>query len=236
MAYTLYAPPQITVRTADLNDIELMLGLPKLARFIPDAVLANPAVIANRRDTTPAGSPTFVRLRLEFDADEIADIDELERNVSIWAQRCRIMGVRGQRLAVVSEAQDLGDTVMFEVLIGTVVFYNERRVTVGVSLSDDELRADLSNMFDYVPVEPSVDRIDADGNRVQVLPVPVATTVDPSQNLPQVSLDQVVLSLIRLGTESAPLLVNKDAVDVQMLRDHLDNLQLELAAVRAQLN
>lgn len=235
MAYTLYAPQNIQVRTSDLADIELMLGLPKLARFVPDAVLSNPAVIANRRDITPAGSPVFTRLRLEFDADEIADIDELERNVTIWAQRCRIMGVRGQRLAVVSSPDDQGDCIVFDVLIGTVVFYNERRVTVGVSITDDELLADIGNMFDYVPVEPSVDRIDADGNRVQVLPVPVVTTVDPSQNLPQVSLDQVVLSLIRLGTESAPLLANKNAVDVQTLRDHLDNLLLELTAVRTQL-
>lgn len=238
MAYTLYAPQNVTVRTGDLDDVPLLLALPKLARFVPAAVLSNPVVIANRRDVTPTDSPVFIRLRLEFDADDVSDIDELESNVTTWAQRCRINGVRGQRLAVVSEPEDDGDVIAFTVLIGTVVFYNERRVTVGVSLTDDELRQDLSNLFAFVPVEPTVERIDEDGSVVQILPVPspfAAFSIDPAQNMPGVSLEQVVLSLIRLGTEAAPLLVSRDQFDEQELRDRLDNLQLELAAVRAQL-
>lgn len=238
MEYTIYAPQNVVIRTGDLDDIPLLLALPKLGRFVPSAVLSNPLVVANRRDVTPNDSPVFVRLRLEFDADEVSDIDELESNVTTWAQRCRIGGVRGQRLAVVSQPEDDGDTIAFTVLIGTVVFYNERRVTVGVSLTDDELRQDLSNLFAFVPVEPTVERIDEDGSVVQILPVPspfAAFSIDPAQNMPGVSLEQVVLSLIRLGTEAAPLLVSRDQFDEQELRDRVDNLQLELAAVRAQL-
>lgn len=239
MEYTLYAPQNITVRTGDLADVALLLALPKLARFVPAAVLSNPSVIANRRDTTPADSPSFITLRLEFDAYEVDDIDELERNVTTWAQRCRINGVRGQRLAVVSQADESDDDIIaFTVLIGTVVFYNDRRVTVGVSLTDDELRQDLGNLFAFVPVEPSVERTDEDGTIVQVLPVPspfAAFSIDPSQNLPVVSLEQVVLALLRIGTEAAPLLVDRSQFDQDELRDRVDNLLLELSSVRAQL-
>ena len=238
MAYTLYAPPNITIRTDDLDDLAMLLVLPKLARFVPDNVLANPAVTANRSDTAQPGSPVFTTLRLSFDTDYIDDLDELERNVTTRAQRCRSLGVRGQRLAVVSEPQDDGDTIVFTVLIGTVVFYNERRVTVDVSTTDDELRQDLSNLFPFVPVEPTVERIEADGTIVQVLPVPnpvAAFSIDPALNMPDVSLEQVVLSLIRLGTEAAPLLVNRDQFDAAELRDRVDNLLLELSNVRTQL-
>lgn len=238
MAYTLYAPQNITVRTADLCDVPMLLALPKLARFVPEAVLTNPALVVNRVASTELDAPVFTTLRLEFDSNEVADVDELEQNVATWAQRCRILGVRGQRLAVVSEPEDNGDTVVFTVLIGTVVFYNERRVTVGVSVTDDELRADIGNLFAYVPVEPTVERIEADGSIVQVLPIPTpvaAFTIDPSRNMPGVSLDHVTLALIRLGTEAASLLVSRDQFDTVELRNRLDNLQLKLSSVRAQL-
>ena len=238
MAYTLYAPQNITARTADLDDIKMLLALPKLARFVPAAVLSNPAVIANRSNVTTSDSPVFITLRLEFDSDEVNDVDELESNVTTWAQRCRIGGVRGQRLAVVSEPEDDGDTVAFTVLIGTVVFYNDRRATVGVSVTDEELRADVANLFPFVPVEPSVERTNKDGSVDQILPIPAqfsGFSIDPAQNLPVVSLEQVVLSLIRLGTEAAPMLVSRDQFTQDELRDRIDNLQLELASVRAQL-
>ena len=177
-------------------------------------------------------------IRLYFDADEVNDVDELESNVTTWAQRCRIGGVRGQRLAVVSEPEDDGDTIAFTVLIGTVVFYNERRATMGVSISDDELRTDLANLFPFVSVEPSVERTNEDGTIVKILPLPpqfAAFAIDPAQNLPVVSLEQVVLTLIRLGTEAAPMLLSRDQFSEEELRDRIDNLQLELASVRAQL-
>lgn len=239
MAYTLYAPQNITARTEDIEDIEMLLTLPKLARFVPAAVLSNPDVIANRSDTTQADSPTFIMLHLEFDATQVSDVDELESNVTTWAQRCRIGGVRGQRLAVVSEPEENGDTIFFTVLIGTVVFYNERRATVGVSITDDELRQDLSNLSAFVPVEPSVKRAGKYDSVVQILPAPTpfaAFSIDPAQSLPVVSLEQVVLSLIRLGTEAAPMLVSNAEFSKDELKDRIDNLQLELAAVRANLN
>ena len=34
MEYTLYAPQNITARTSDLDDIKMLLALPKLARFV----------------------------------------------------------------------------------------------------------------------------------------------------------------------------------------------------------
>lgn len=243
MEYTLYAP-QNTIRTNDLDDIKMMLALPKLARFIPSSVLTNPSVIANRRDSIaadPAASPVFTTLRLEFDADEVDDFEELADNVATWAKRCRLAGVSGPRLAVVSEMEDNGNTLVFTVQIGTVVFYNDRRVTVDVSTSDDELRRDLENLFPYVPVRPEVSRVDEKtGELTQVYPHVVAPlfsfgSSDPAQSLPVASLDSVLLSLIRLGAEAAPLLVNRDQMDVQVLRDYVDNLQNELASVRTQL-
>ena len=240
MAYTLYAPQNITVRTSDLDDVPMLLALPKLARFVPEAVLTNSDLVVNRAASIPLDAPVFTTLRLEFDSNEVADVDELEQNVTTWAQRCRILGVRGQRLAIVSEPEDNGDTVVFTVLIGTVVFYNERRVTVGVSVTDDELRADISNLFAYVPVEPTVERINTDGSTVQVLPIPKPTpvaafTIDPSRDMPGASLDHVTLALIRLGTEAASLLVSREQLDTLELRNRVDNLQLQLSSVRAQL-
>ena len=241
MAYTLYAPQNITVRTADLDDIPMLLALPKLARFVPQAVLTNPNVIVNRSDITQLDSPTFTTLRFEFDSNEVSDMDQLEQNLTTWAQRCRILGVRGQRLAVVSESIDDSQTIVFTVLIGTVVFYNDRRVTVGVSVTDDELLADISNLFAHVPVEPTVKRIEADGSIVQVLPMPTPTpvavfTIDPSRNMPVVSLDHVALSLIRLGTDAATLLVSRATFDNLELRTRIDELQLQLSSIRAQLD
>ena len=239
MAYTLYAPQNITVRTTDLNDIPMLLALPKLARFVPEAVLTNPNVIANRSDITRLDSPTFTTLRFEFDSNEVSDMDQLEENLITWAQRCRILGVRGQRLAVVSEPEYNCETVVFTVLIGTVVFYNERRATVGVSVTDDELRADISNLFAHVPVEPTAARIDVDGSIVQILPIPTpvsAFTIDPSRNMPGVSLDHVALSLIRLGTDAAALLVSREQFDNLELRNRIDDLQLQLSSIRAQLD
>ena len=238
MAYTLYAPQNVVIRTNDLDDLNILLQLPKLARFSPGQVLATPGLNVKRRDSAQSDSPVFTQLVLEFDSDDVDDIDALEENVTTWAQRCRLPGVRGQRLAVVGEADDDGNTITITVLIGSVVFYNDRLVTVDVSLTDDELRADLENLTPYVPTEPTVSRVLADGSSEQVQPIPApvaAFSIDPAQNLPVVSLEQVVLSLIRIGTEAAPLLVARDQFDAQALRDRLDNLQLELAAVRANL-
>lgn len=246
MAYTLYAPNKIVIKTAELADQFQLLALPQLARFIPANILANPDVQTNRSVDANPDAPAFSMLRLvlnstDFDMDYLA---ELTQNIVIWATRCRIMGVRGQRLAIVSEPDVNRNTIEFTVLLGSVVLYNERRATVSVSVTNEELLMDLENLYPHVETfgvdVESVMRLSEDGTSTPVYPDDANSLTMDELNV-EIELDNnafaesTYVQFVTIGAQSAQLLVAHKMLGSDMLSDHLDELQVQVDAASEQL-
>ena len=243
--HILHAPGGIQIGMASLESLASMLGIPQVAQYIPANVLADSNVIPNRAPAHHADElPSFTTVRLTFASVNEDDLQELHDNVTKWAIRCRIPGVRGTRLAVIdSTSSGTSDDIKveFNILLGTTVFYNARRATLGVSLSDDELLADVNNLLPYVPSAPLVEREDAAGVFYEVVEAPAFSVVnltDPADNVGVFSIDILdpdhdPVALLTELRVAVAMLNPQD--DPEVLINDLDDVQAKLDAFRATL-
>ncbi len=95
--------------------------------------------------------------------------DQIVNVVKTWATRSRSMGNRGNRIAVVPAINILpvNDGVILEicVLVGTDVWYNERRMTVGFPCNKQEWEENVQNIFehmDFSDFEAEIVRIESE--------------------------------------------------------------------------
>lgn len=243
--YTLHAPEGIQIGMASLDSLISMHALPQVGKYVPANVLANPNVIANRANIDDAAKlPAFTTLRLTFQSVEQDDIQELHDNVTTWATRCRIPGVRGTRLAVIASTTsgtEFGIKVEFTILLGTTVFYNARRATLGVSLTDEELLADVNNLLPYVPSAPLLEREDVAGVFFEVIEAPVLSPLGLTDSADSVGVfaidildaDQDPVALLTELRVAVAMLNPQDEPEV--LINDLDDVQAKLNAFRATL-
>lgn len=227
--FTLYAPGSIQISMASLTAFQSMLIIPALAEYVPANVLSNPNLAVERSDVANSDTPVFTTIRLDFDGVKPIDVPQLHDNIVTWAKRCRIPGVRGTRLAVVATPDMVGTTVQVVVQLGTTVFYNARRVTLGVSLTDTELLSDVENLLPHVPFAPSVYRLADDGSAQEVVE-PDATIgifaidlVDAPERDPIALLTELRVAVAMLNAQD----------DTEVLINELDNVQSKLDAFRA---
>jgi hypothetical protein len=138
-------------------------------------------------DNSERSAPMRVQVDIAVPQDDVPSVlgDQLNLKaiVEIWAQRCRVTGVRGDRfyaielpdpnqfhsftlldangLPVLTQHHD-GTTILdfdedivlrTNLLIGTTVFYNERQVTIGFPGTDEQAVADMENLVYHLTKE-----------------------------------------------------------------------------------
>ena len=222
MKYTIFAPKGVTLRVGDLQDLGLMLSIPRIATYVASNVVNNDDFIVNRSDESVVAD--FVVLNLEFDLHPGVDHDRLANSVQVWAQRSRIAGVRGERLAIVGDLDVSPDGTKgsFDVRLGTAVFFNDRRATINVGAATEEVVADVQNLLPYI--NTSVRVTDDDG----VLVFPVPATVDPTIQLMDEEPVDVSESLIELRVMAAVLDSRDDPADLEEQLDQMAELITEI--------
>lgn len=233
MAYTLYGPNNIKVSTDTLDDLPMLLGMPRLAKYVPQNLVADSAVNTNRSSDVDSDTPVFTRIYLNITPDNTDDKEAIGDVVTKWATRCRIPGIRGQRLAIVKDLEHYFDEeddlfkIMVEVLIGSVVFYNERRATACVSLTNEEMIQDLENLHPFIhKMEATINTVhDSDQNEIYPNEGHVLAVEDLSTQA--ANLQEIVLNLIKLGAVASNILVSGSRCeddDIDQLPDAVTKL------------
>ena len=95
-------------------------------------------------------------LTIRTGADSVRDLraakTELREVLKLWAEKCRVRGIRGWRASAIKEptferSHD-GDIVQIrtQIILSTAVFYNQRAVTTGFPETPANLEIDLNNL------------------------------------------------------------------------------------------
>ncbi len=129
----LYAPGNLTIRAEDFDFLKSALELPKIEKFTFGAELKK--FIVTLKPTTD-------------DVDQDA-IDAAINNVHIWAQRRRVTGARGARVALIKEPRITPEAIEIEVHVSPVAHYNERRYAQ-TNATTLECIADVQQLVPYI--------------------------------------------------------------------------------------
>ena len=158
--YTLYVPRDIQISMTDMDSVDALLKMPACIKYTPQKTADVPNINLSRSGMQ--ATPTFNEISLTIDNVDMNEVADLTKKVVIWAKRCRIPGVRGDRLAIVRNPHinSAKREVTYDIFLGTVVFYNSRYATLGVSMTDDELMEDLANLKPYIAMTPTLRRGD----------------------------------------------------------------------------
>ncbi len=107
-----------------------------------------------------ADVPYLENIELKFFHEDSGDfvsdesIEELLEVVQKWGTKSRVSGVRGNRALIMDPIRrDSDGGFSLLVQVGTGVWYNERRVTVGYPSNVDEWNVTLENLLDHLPEE-----------------------------------------------------------------------------------
>jgi hypothetical protein len=180
----------------------------------------DPNLRGSRKDTWSGDD--FFDVELTVKSDTMSE-DKIAHVVSTWASRCRIPGVRGERLALVSEVcEEVEGVFHVFVRLGTAVFYSPRTFTVDVSLSAWEFEQDLANLYSYVDgsVSAKHSKLNAEfGN--QVFEVDELDDETLAEQLLDIRVQAAALCISNdRGTLRQQLLALSETIDSVV--DHLD--------------
>lgn len=149
MTYTLFATgtqnENITIQS-DIDTLKFLISAhPHCVRFLASKIADDSNYVLSR---APSVTADLHEIQLTIDTD---DQDAAERAVRIWAQRSRVAGVRGYRLAMVGEfVESLDGLFTVSVYLSTTVCYNQRRATVNFGNSVEDVESDLGQLYPYI--------------------------------------------------------------------------------------
>lgn len=153
----------------DEATVEALMDTKPVRKALASAVRGNSDYIVTRGHETPVDDILNITVKIVDRSYTMANSqnarDSVLNVINQWAQKSRVAGIRGDRLAIVSdleqtESTDDNDTYdVFEatVNIGTAVFYNPRRVTVNYPNSQREFAQDLTNLLDHLKSVGAID-------------------------------------------------------------------------------
>lgn len=153
----------------DEATVEALMDTRPVRRALASNVRSNSDFIVARKDDTPVDDILNLNIKIVDRSYTMANSDDARESVqnviNAWAQKSRVVGVRGDRLAVVSELEqteftddnDNYDVFEVNVNLGTAVFYNNRRVTVNFPANQREFAQDLTNLFEHLTKVGAVD-------------------------------------------------------------------------------
>jgi hypothetical protein len=132
-------------------------------RAIKDPLLAtSPAdlVITDNRTVPDAPDVVVVDIYVHTTAKDATDLRSYRKDVlyalKLWAEKCRVQNVRGWRVNAIKspkfERADNGMVVIkTQVILGTTIFYNDRRFTIGYATdAKSQFELDIWQLHKYM--------------------------------------------------------------------------------------
>ncbi len=153
----------------DKATADALMSTKPVRKCMSSVVKSDPNLIVSRKDNTPIQDLVDLTVTIVDRSYTMANSDQAREDVwnviNTWAQKSRVAGVRGERLAVVSDMVQIEniddnnsfDTFEVNVKMGTAVFYNARRVTVNFPETAKEFSQDLTNLFEHLTQVGAVD-------------------------------------------------------------------------------
>lgn len=163
-----------------------------------------------------------------------ADVDETTRVVGLWASRSRCPGIRGNRFAVVNLVSALPDgndvELTFDALVSTVVWYNDRHVTVGYPNSLTTWDDDTDNLTIHLPNAAKITVINSatHGDICNGVMTPRDLTNEESGDLTSAAMD--VIKVLAAGPDG----INGLDAWLGAAREALEELESQAAEIQAE--
>lgn len=131
----------------------------EIGTMAPNRVLSSNATITNLGNFTP--EIVVIDLKIVTRANSVSELrgyrSEIRGILKVWAEKCRIPGVRGWRANALKtptfEVDTNGEVVIrTQAILSTAVIYNHNRATVGAPADFSQAVNDLSNLKQHLEI------------------------------------------------------------------------------------